>query len=325
LAIADLTENQRLRQEPAAHHEDMEVYAERGMAHAGKGDDDSAIADLERGIRHTTNPGNAEPALALAQVLARKQMWEKAIEEYGFVLGCYNSQEYAKQEALALYYRSQAHASNNNPEESRKDHDRALSLDPSLANRPTDESLRAQVEKQLQEKKATEERLKTERDAAIATLAASIPNPHKPEPGDTWSDVAAKARTLRKAGHVEAAVAALNACQIMLGDGNRLGQRYVETALALTPILAGLGVDGGLYVFDTEHKGFFRDKRGDVLTRYNGRLTCDREDLAKALKEAIPGEPVLIECLVRQEDQQHFQKKTSTMPGGRLGATFMPI
>ena len=146
-------------------------------------------------------------------------------------------------------------------------------------------------------------------------------------PTDTWSQVVAKAISLRQLGRTTEAIAVFSRYGEMFAATDPTARLYAHTAQQLTLQADMLSISGGVYVFKITPGSAAQIanlKAGDIIIAYNGEDISDMSAFIKAVKSAQKKETVSITWL-RLNAQNHFERYDATVPGGPLGAANMPI
>jgi hypothetical protein len=147
------------------------------------------------------------------------------------------------------------------------------------------------------------------------------------EPNDTWNEVVGKAVTLRQLGRTSDSVAAFSRYADMFAATDPTADQYARTAQQFTVQMAGLGAEGGAYVFEIRPGSSAQEAGltvGDIIVEYDSRPITGMDAFVEAAEAAQPAKTVQI-VLLRLTDHREFHRFTRTVPGGSLGAGLMPI
>lgn len=300
------------------------ALARRGAAYLAVGDADRAVADLEQ-VGGSTGPDSGEPWADLARAYAMKGDYAKAVDRWGYVVGCYDRDQYKPQWARALQGRAAAHAKAGDPDSAKADYEKAMELDPTIASPAEAAGMRADLDRAIADKKAAEERAAREHADRVRALAEAIGEDFRPTAADSWLDVVAKATALRRAGRLDEAVKAWELYAVLFAGTTAPGDDFVRAAVRFARQAGDVGVDGGMYLYETSRGYYFNDTYlGLILTRYDNRPVRTQEELADAQRSGQEGSPVTVEWLYLN-DKGRFERVTRNIPGGPTGAAFIAV
>lgn len=147
-------------------------------------------------------------------------------------------------------------------------------------------------------------------------------------PTDTWNEVVGKAISLRQFGRTAEAVAAFDRYGQMFSSRDPTAAGYARVAQAFTLARAGLGVEGGVYVFQVGEPSAARAAGlavGDVIVEYNGRTIQRMPEMMEEMAATRPGNWVRVSYLRHDDATGRFTPEIASVEGGPLGAGMMPI